>query len=123
MISAKEADALVNVTVDTEIARIEARIRNDAKLTTFPGAFVDWDNASRYKKRATVFRGASPTAFKHWFSKLLDSMQQRHLPEDLIFLNAWNEWSEGAYLEPDIKFGLQYLDAIKTVLMSNTEAR
>lgn len=103
--------------------RIAVEIRNDAKLTTFPGAFVDWDNASRYKKRATVFRGASPTAFKHWFSKLLDSMPQRHLPEDLIFLNAWNEWSEGAYLEPDIKYGLQYLDAIKTVLMSDTEAK
>ena len=85
----------------------------DNKLTTFPGAFADWDNAARYKSRATIFRGASPEGFGKWLAKLVDGMPQRNLPENYIFLNAWNEWSEGAYLEPDEKFGFQYLEAIK----------
>lgn len=91
-------------------------IRPDQMLTTFPGAFVDWDNTARYKKRATVYRGATPDIFGKWFAKLVDSMPQRNLPEDFIFLNAWNEWSEGAYLEPDERYGFQYLEAVKRAL-------
>ena len=91
-------------------------VRPDQKLTTFPGAFVDWDNASRYKRRATIFREATPAIFASWFAKLLESMPQRNLPDDFIFVNAWNEWSEGAYLEPDEKFGYQYLEAVRNVL-------
>jgi hypothetical protein len=91
-------------------------IRPDEKLTTYPGAFVDWDNAARYKNRATVFNGASPQSFAKWFSKLVDTMPQRNLPEHFIFLNAWNEWSEGTYLEPDKKYGYQYIEAVKKAL-------
>ncbi len=92
------------------------KIRPDKRLTTFPGAFVDWDNTSRYKNRATVFNGATPDLFLKWFSKLVKSMPERKLPEDFIFINAWNEWSEGAYLEPDEKFGYKYLEAVRGVL-------
>jgi len=91
-------------------------IRPDATLTTFPGAFVDWDNTSRYKKRATIFRGATPERFAHWMDKLVQSMPQRKLPENFIFLNAWNEWSESAYLEPDERYGYQYLEALASAL-------
>lgn len=101
--------------------RIAVEIRPYENLTTFPGAFVDWDNASRYKRRATVFRGATPRAFAYWFGKLVDGMSQRHLPEDFIFLNAWNEWSEGAYLEPDSKHGYQYLEAVREILQKGPE--
>jgi hypothetical protein len=90
--------------------------RPDQKFTTFPGAFVDWDNASRYKKRATIYQGASPEKFSKWFAQLVDTMPQRNLPENFIFLNAWNEWSEGAYLEPDERYGYQYLEAVQKVL-------
>ncbi len=91
-------------------------IRPDKKLTTYPGAFVDWDNTSRYKTKATIFNGASPKSFYKWFSKLVDSMPQRNLPENFIFLNAWNEWSEGTYLEPDEKYGYQYIEAVRRTL-------
>jgi Glycosyltransferase WbsX len=91
-------------------------IRPDQTLTTYPGAFVDWDNSSRYKNRAILFRGASPVSFEKWFGKLVETMSQRNLPENFIFLNAWNEWSEGTYLEPDEKYGYQYLEAVKRAL-------
>lgn len=92
------------------------KIRRDPRLAIYPGAFMDWDNAPRYKRRATVFRGASPELFSEWFGRLIDSMPERNLPENFIFLNAWNEWSEGAYLEPDERYGYQYLQAVKNML-------
>jgi lipopolysaccharide biosynthesis protein len=98
-------------------------IRPDQKLTTFPGAYVDWDNASRYKKRATIFRGASPERFCKWLGKLIKSMPQRNLPENFIFLNAWNEWSEAAYLEPDERYGYQYLEAVESALSNKANTK
>ncbi len=95
------------------------KIREDQKLVTYPGAFVDWDNTARYKERATIFRGASPNTFTPWFERLINTMPHRNLSENLIFLNAWNEWSEGAYLEPDERYGYQYLEAIKKVMDKN----
>lgn len=91
-------------------------VREHPELTTFPGAFVDWDNTARYKNRATIFRGANPERFEYWFARLVESMPKRNLPENLIFVNAWNEWAEGTYLEPDETNGFRYLEAIKRVL-------
>lgn len=104
-----------------EVWRQIVEIRPDIKLTTYPGAFVDWDNTARYKNRATFFNGASPQSFEKWFTKLTETMPLRNLPENFIFLNAWNEWSEGTYLEPDERFGYQYVDAVKKVLNKTDE--
>ena len=99
-----------------EAWRQVVEVHPDSNITTFPGAYVDWDNASRYKKRATIFRGATPQKLCKWLTKLVESMSERNLPENFIFLNAWNEWSEGAYLEPDERYGYQYLEAVKNAL-------
>ena len=93
------------------------KIRADENLTTFPGAFIDWDNTARYKNRATIFKGASPEKFKFYFKKLVETMPERSLPENYIFINAWNEWSEGTYLEPDTKNNYEYLNAVKAILV------
>lgn len=92
-------------------------IRPDGDMTTYPGAFVDWDNTARYRERATVFNGASPDSFQRWFQQLAATMPERNLPENFIFLNAWNEWSEGTYLEPDERHGYAYLEAVRSVLL------
>lgn len=96
-------------------------LSTDEELTTFPGAFVDWDNTARYKNRATIFLGASPERFRHWLRKLSDSMTSRNLPENYVFLNAWNEWSEGAYLEPDKTHRHEYLEVVRSVVGNLTK--
>ncbi len=94
------------------------KVRCEPGLVTFPGAFVDWDNTARYKNRATVFTGASPEKFEYWLEQLLRTMPERKLPEPFIFLNAWNEWAESTYLEPDKKYGMAYLEAVKRVVLN-----
>ena len=78
--------------------------------------FVDWDNTARYNHRATIFKDATPEKFEYWFEKLVKSMPNRNIPEPFIFLNAWNEWAEGAYLEPDEVNEYAYLETVKRVL-------
>jgi len=85
-------------------------------IPAFPGAFVDWDNTARYVNRARIFRGASPERFAHWFRQQVRATAQRPAPEHLIFMNAWNEWAEGTYLEPDERHGYRYLEAVRDCL-------
>jgi len=97
--------------------------RPEPGKVTFPGAFVDWDNTARYKERATIFKGSTPERFEYWLSELVDTMEQRNLPENFIFLNAWNEWAEGTYLEPDERHGYKYLEAVQSVLQAKKNSR
>jgi hypothetical protein len=92
------------------------QVEREGGIPAFPGAFVDWDNTPRYVKRARIFKGASPERFAHWFRRLVEVTATRPEPERLIFLNAWNEWAEGTYLEPDERHGLAYLEAVRDAL-------
>lgn len=92
------------------------KVEREAGIPAIPGAFVDWDNTARYGKRARIFKGASPERFEHWFQQLVKITAGRPSPEKMIFMNAWNEWSEGTYLEPDARYGLRYLEAVQRCL-------
>lgn len=72
--------------------------------------FPDWDNAPRYKERATFFTGASPKNFESALDVIKDKTELHS--DKIIFVNAWNEWSEGAYLEPDTVHGYKYLELL-----------
>lgn len=85
-----------------------------------PGAFVDWDNTPRRHHRGTVFQGATPQKFYKYFSRQVQRARDVY-HKDLLFIFAWNEWGEGGYLEPDEKYGFQYLEAIKKALIENNE--
>ena len=80
------------------------------KKDLYLGAFVDWDNTPRFKDRGTIFLNSTPELFGQYLRK-----QMMRSKTDFIFINAWNEWAEGAYLEPDKRNNSSYLDAIKTV--------
>jgi lipopolysaccharide biosynthesis protein len=100
------------VDYDRVWAQIIAR-KSDFHLPTYRGAFVDWDNTARYQRRATVFHGATPERFGYWMGKLCDQIARDPREQEFVFLNAWNEWAEGAYLEPDEKHGMAYLEALR----------
>lgn len=75
------------------------------------GGFVGYDDTPRRGKRGAVIAGASPELFRKNMSELI--AKNMVCQNNLIFLNAWNEWGEGMYLEPDQCFGFQYLQGIK----------
>ena len=66
------------------------------------------------RNRATVVNGATPEKFKQYYMKQVERARELYKSE-YIFINAWNEWAEGAHLEPDEKNGYGYLEAIKNI--------
>ncbi len=80
---------------------------------------MSWDNTARVGANAHVWCNGSPTDYGLWLMKLVDqAIEDRSNKEPLIFINAWNEWAEGTYLEPDEKYGHAYLQETRSVLAS-----
>ena len=75
------------------------------------GGFVGYDDSPRHGNRGTVIKGQTPKKFKKYMICLLTKAYHAH--SDMVFLNAWNEWGEGMYLEPDRKNKDAYLKALK----------
>ena len=78
-----------------------------------PGALVDWDNTPR-NKHGVLYQGFTIEKFEKYMKQLVKRADEENKP--MIFINAWNEWAEGAFLEPDEKYGYQKLEAVKRAL-------
>ncbi len=81
----------------------------------WPGIFVGYDNTPRKGYNGMVYRHGSPKRFEKYLKKFI---RNQCSSSEYIFCMAWNEWGEGAYLEPDEVHGLQYLAAIKHAIDS-----
>lgn len=77
-----------------------------------------WDNTARRKNGGTIFLNSSPRLYRRWLvNAIRDTLQNQPNPDErLVFVNAWNEWAEGAYLEPDASYGYAYLQATRDAL-------
>ncbi len=90
--------------------------RREYAANEFPGLIPNWDNTPRRKYKGLIYRGTNPERFE----RVLRTLQQKVAGdrEDFIFINAWNEWGEGAVLEPDETDGYGYLEAIARVVQT-----
>ena len=78
----------------------------------FLGVATGWDNTARRQNNSYCFEHATPGAFQAWLETAIECTKQQFSGDErLVFINAWNEWAEGAYLEPDQRFGHAYLQA------------
>ncbi len=85
-------------------------------------AFVNFDNSPRKGKKALIIKGAAPEKFERYLKKLITTVD-RNYDDTFIVINAWNEWAEGAVLEPSENVGYGYLNAVKNVLSEYGEAK
>jgi GT2 family glycosyltransferase len=82
--------------------------------TRFRGVMPGWDNTARRQNNGFCFEHSSPEVFQAWLEYVIrQTRQQHHGDEKIVFINAWNEWAEGAYLEPDTRHGHAFLEAVK----------
>jgi lipopolysaccharide biosynthesis protein len=80
-----------------------------------PGVMPGWDNTPRRGPAAWIFQGANPLTFRSWLRRAAVAAG-RHGGEPFVFVNAWNEWGEGAHLEPCRRFGRGNLETVLDAL-------
>ena len=99
----------------------------DCKI--FKGLFPYWDNTARKCYTGANIFESTPQLYKTWLKDIINWTKEHNPPEEqFVFINAWNEWAEGAHLEPDQKYGYAYLQATKEALeetssITNTESK
>ena len=76
--------------------------------------FVDYDDTARRHDRGIVYKGSMPQKFGEYLQATINKSIQEE--NEFIFINAWNEWGEGNYLEPDKKYGYAYLESVKNAV-------
>jgi len=98
-------------TVWNDILHTAKKCRNPK---TFYSGVVGFDDTPRRGGKARIITGQTPEKFEEYLYQLLSVTKKQN--KELVFLTAWNEWGEGAYLEPDESSGYAYLEAVKKAL-------
>ncbi|MEK4325938.1 glycoside hydrolase family 99-like domain-containing protein [Paenibacillus sp. FSL R7-0312] len=100
-----------------EVVERNLRKKNSSDYKWFRGAMLSWDNTARRKKSSNIFFDASPGEYEKWMIGLIDYTRKFNEKDNqIVFVNAWNEWAEGTHLEPDTKYGHGYLEATQRAL-------
>lgn len=82
------------------------------EVEDYPCIIPNWDNTPRSKSNGLVLFGSTPELFRRHFKEALELCRSLPNGRKFIFIKSWNEWAEGNHLEPDLKFGLDYLNVV-----------
>jgi len=111
------------------VRRYEDVIRNSLSEDCPPFPLIKtvsphWDNDARREGRGLTLHGSTPDLYRQWLEGAIDhAVANPFAGESLVFINAWNEWAEGAYLEPDVHYGHAYLNATQSALHGLAQAK
>ena len=83
---------------------------------SYPCVVHAWDNTPRSGRDGVAYTGASPDVFRKSLAAAFDAVETQPAENQLVFLKSWNEWAEGNHLEPDMRYGDGFLQAIKEAL-------
>lgn len=89
------------------------RTKLDKNEDVFPSVLPNWDHTPRTGIRGVVLYGATPDNFAASVKYAVDVVKDKPADKKFIFIKSWNEWAEGNYMEPDLKYGYQYLNVLK----------
>ncbi len=77
-----------------------------------------WDNTARKKNKGIVLDGATPDLYRQWLTDIIvETRESAAMDDQIVFINAWNEWAEGTYLEPDLRWKYGYLEATRDAIL------
>lgn len=86
-------------------------------LTVYACATHAFDNTPRSGVDGVVLTGSTPELYRDLVREIINMLSSVKSEHRIVLLKSWNEWAEGNHLEPDLKFGSSYLDALKSLLV------
>lgn len=89
----------------------------EIKHNIFPTLIPNWDHSPRSGKQGSVFYNSTPENFALHLKDALNIIKDKDEDKKILFLKSWNEWGEGNYIEPCLKYGKQYLNIIKNIVL------
>lgn len=100
------------------VDEIEHLYRNHYPLKPFYySCTMGWDNSARRKENYTVYYNYSLESYYKWLRIIIEETRRRNNEENrFMFVNAWNEWAEGTYLEPDEKYGYANINTLSKAI-------
>ena len=88
-------------------------VENDKMENVYPTIIPNFDRSPRSgKKTNNIWHGSTPELFGEMVEQALDLIKDKQDEHKILFLQSWNEWGEGNYMEPDLKFGHGYIDIL-----------
>ena len=88
----------------------------DERENIFPTIIPGWDHTPRSGREGLVYHDSTPELFGKHVSQVLDKVKNKPDERKIVFLKSWNEWAEGNYMEPDLKYGMKYLETLQQKL-------
>ena len=90
---------------------VKRYIESEAIDNCYECCTLGWDNTARFGKKANIYLNFSLGTYYNWLVEALHRTRQKFVGDQrILFINAWNEWAEGSYLEPDKKYGYSALN-------------
>lgn len=92
--------------------------KEDENSKVYPTIIPNWDHTPRSGRNGYVLSGSTPELFGKHVSNVLEVVMKKDINEQIVFLKSWNEWGEGNYMEPDLKYGTKYIKELRYKLDS-----
>lgn len=92
-------------------------VKEDKWENVFPTLMPNWDRTPRSGSKARIYTGSTPEVFREQLRKVLDLLSEKENEHKITFLMSWNEWAEGNYMEPDLKYGHGYLNVLREMIV------
>ena len=90
--------------------------KEDSLEYCYPTLIPNWDHSPRSGRKIHILHNSTPELFKEHARKMVLSIQNKKEEHRICFLKSWNEWAEGNYMEPDLRYGKGYIKALKDIL-------
>ena len=89
-------------------------LEDDYQEDIIPVIVPNWDHAPRTGTYNIMFRDCKPEYFKELVKKAIHAVKSKPEEKQVVIVKSWNEWGEGNHMEPDLKYGRGYLEALKS---------
>lgn len=93
-------------------------VAEDRWEKVYPTLVPNWDRSPRCGRKAAIYTNCTPQHFERAVGMAMDLIREKPFEHRILFVQSWNEWGEGNHLEPDLKYGHGYLEALARQVLS-----